>query len=120
MIWLRSCYILSSTVTLSPPTNAPKSPNFHTPKHLLKCPIITLPTLTPTSSKYINRPPISFLINSLSREERKEVAILSSNFFAEHDQEIGDIYDKLVKLRTQMAKKLGFNSFTEPKLICAD
>lgn len=56
---------------------------------------------------------LSKFSNSLSREERKEVAILSSNFFAEHDQEIGDIYDKLVKLRTQMAKKLGFNSFTE-------
>ncbi len=51
--------------------------------------------------------------DSLDRNVRKEVALLSSKFFEDNDKKIGDIYDKLVKLRTQMAKKLGFESFIE-------
>lgn len=51
--------------------------------------------------------------DSTDRAVRKEIAQLSSNFFKEHDEEIGEIFDKLVKLRTSMAKKLGFESFTE-------
>ena len=50
---------------------------------------------------------------SLDRKVRKEVALLSAKFFEENDEKIGDIYDKLVKLRTEMAHKLGFASFTE-------
>lgn len=56
---------------------------------------------------------LSKFSNSLDRNVRKEVAILSSNFFAENDAKIGEIYDKLVKLRTSIAKKLGFSSFIE-------
>ena len=56
---------------------------------------------------------IAKFADSQDRNVRKEIAVLSSNFFEEHDKEIGDIYDKLVKLRTSMAKKLGFKSFTE-------
>ena len=51
--------------------------------------------------------------DSTDRKVRKEVATLSAKFYEEHDEEIGDIYDKLVKLRTSMAQKLGFKSFTE-------
>ncbi len=47
------------------------------------------------------------------RETRKEAAIKTDEFFAEHENEIGDIYGKLVLLRTEAAKKLGFKSFTE-------
>ena len=50
---------------------------------------------------------------SVDRKVRKEVAQLSAKFFEENDEKIGDIYDKLVKLRTNMAHKLGFKSFTE-------
>lgn len=51
--------------------------------------------------------------DSTDRNQRREVAMLSAKFFEENDQKIGDIYDKLVKLRTAMAKKLGYSSFTE-------
>ena len=51
--------------------------------------------------------------DSTDRKVRKEVATLSAKFYEEHDEEIGEIYDKLVKLRTSMAQKLGFKSFTE-------
>ena len=50
---------------------------------------------------------------SLDRNERKKVAQLSASFFEENDAKIGEIYDKLVKLRTSIAHKLGFPSFIE-------
>lgn len=56
---------------------------------------------------------LSKFADSLDRSVRKEVAQLSSNFFAENDEKIGNIYDKLVKLRTSVAHKLGFSSFVE-------
>ncbi len=33
-------------------------------------------------------------------------------WLADHEQEIGDIYDRLVKIRTRMAKKMGFDTYT--------
>ena len=47
------------------------------------------------------------------REERREASIKVDEFFQAHEQEIGDIYGKLVLLRDQAAKKLGFKDFTE-------
>ena len=51
---------------------------------------------------------LSKFAESVDRKVRKEVAKLSAKFFEEHDEKIGEIYDKLVKLRTAMAHKLGF------------
>ena len=47
------------------------------------------------------------------RETRKEAAIAMDKWLGEHEQEIGDIYDKLVHLRDTMAKKLGFKNFVD-------
>lgn len=47
------------------------------------------------------------------REERREASIKVDEFFQAHEQEIGDIYGKLVQLRDKAAKKLGFKDFTE-------
>ena len=47
------------------------------------------------------------------REERRDAAIKVDEFFQAHEQEIGDIYGKLVLLRDKAAKKLGFKDFTE-------
>lgn len=47
------------------------------------------------------------------REERKEASIKIDEYFQAHEQEIGDIYGKLVLLRDQAAKKLGFKNFVE-------
>ncbi|MCQ2802313.1 MAG: M3 family oligoendopeptidase [Bacilli bacterium] len=47
------------------------------------------------------------------RETRRGAAIALDGWWKEHEQEIGDIYDKLVKLRDKMAKKLGFKNFIE-------
>ena len=50
---------------------------------------------------------------SLDRDVRRKASLASSNFFNEHNEEVGEIYDKMVKIRTQMAHKLGYKNFIE-------
>ena len=47
------------------------------------------------------------------RETRKAAAKASDKWLAENEAKIAQIYDDLVHLRTNIAKKLGFKSFTE-------
>lgn len=47
------------------------------------------------------------------RETREEAAKAFYGYLEEHAGELEDIYDELVKVRTEMAKKLGFSSYTE-------
>lgn len=49
----------------------------------------------------------------LNRETRKAAMEATFNFFKENEAEFDRIYDELVKVRTIIAKKLGFNTFTE-------
>lgn len=46
-------------------------------------------------------------------EVRKAATEASWNFFNENENELDDIYDQLVKVRTKMAHQLGFETFTE-------
>ncbi len=48
-----------------------------------------------------------------SREVRKAVAIAIGKGLAAHAKELDEIYDKLVKLRTKIANKLGYENFVE-------
>lgn len=50
---------------------------------------------------------------SEDRHIREEASIAKYHFFEEHEEEIDAIYDQLVKVRTRIAKKLGFNNFVE-------
>ena len=52
-------------------------------------------------------------MRSADREERKEAAIAMDKWLGEHEQELGDLYGNLVTVRTRIAHKLGFKSFTE-------
>lgn len=52
-------------------------------------------------------------ITSTDRDVRKAAALAQANFFEENEKAIGDIYDKLVHLRTDCAHKLGFKNFVE-------
>jgi len=52
-------------------------------------------------------------LQSKDRETRKEAAEKTTEFFEENETKFDEIYDKLVKLRDRMAKKLGFENFTE-------
>lgn len=50
---------------------------------------------------------------SKDRETRKAAYEAEGKFYNEHTREMEGIFDKLVKCRTQIANKLGFDSFTE-------
>ena len=47
------------------------------------------------------------------REIRKQAFEAEGNFYMSHAEELDTIFDNLVKVRTEIAKKLGFNTFTE-------
>lgn len=50
---------------------------------------------------------------SEDRNVRKEASEKKYKFFEDNSKEFDDIYDKLVKVRSRIAKKLGFNNFVE-------
>ena len=50
---------------------------------------------------------------SKDRAMRKKANEAYYNFFAEHEKEFDEIYDKLVHVRDTIAKKLGYKTFTE-------
>lgn len=50
---------------------------------------------------------------SVDRDTRKRAQLVISGFFEENEEKIDDIYDKMVKVRTQMAHKLGFKNYVE-------
>ena len=50
---------------------------------------------------------------SEDRTVREAASKAKYAFFEEHEAEIDEIYDQLVKVRTRIAKKLGFNNFVE-------
>ncbi|CAM2839719.1 M3 family oligoendopeptidase [Hathewaya histolytica] len=52
-------------------------------------------------------------IQSKDRNMRKRAYEASSSFYIENEAKFDEIYDKLVKVRTRMAKKLGFKNYVE-------
>lgn len=52
-------------------------------------------------------------ILSRDREMRRKASDAKYNFFVENEAKIDRIYDELVKLRTKIAKKLGYRNFVE-------
>ncbi|MCF0111702.1 MAG: M3 family oligoendopeptidase [Erysipelotrichaceae bacterium] len=45
------------------------------------------------------------------RDKRKEAYDARMSFFEDHERELDDIYDSLVKVRTRMAQKLGYENY---------
>ena len=50
---------------------------------------------------------------SSDRNEREQSSKAYYNYFGEHEEEFDQIYDQLVHIRHNMAKKLGFKNFVE-------
>ena len=50
---------------------------------------------------------------SADRETRKKASEAVWNFYEKNDDTIGDIYDRLVKIRTRIAHKLGYQNFLQ-------
>lgn len=52
-------------------------------------------------------------VQSTDRETRKKASEARFGFFAEYEEQFDQIYDELVKVRTEIAKKLGYKNFVE-------
>jgi len=53
------------------------------------------------------------LLQNPDREFRKEAYQARAKFFEEHQEEFDSIYDEMVKVRTEMAKALGYENYVE-------
>ncbi len=58
-------------------------------------------------------PALSAFMESTDRDVRKKAYAANHGFFAAHEKEFDEIYDKLVKVRTRIAHKLGYKNFVE-------
>ncbi len=63
--------------------------------------------------KVLNLSQMGPYLQSMDRNIRKESAEKATEFFEKNESKFDEIYDKLVKVRDKMAKKLGYESFTE-------
>lgn len=53
------------------------------------------------------------LLQNPDREMRKKAYISNNKFFEEHLEDFDKIYDEMVKVRTEMAKELGYNNYID-------
>ena len=63
--------------------------------------------------KEYNIPGLSFFAQSTDRQERQTVHELIGKFFSDNQEQFDKIYDDMVKVRHEMATKLGFKDFVE-------
>lgn len=50
-------------------------------------------------------------MNDANRDVRKAATKAYWGWFEDHEKELGDLYDQMVKVRTKMARKLGFDNY---------
>lgn len=58
-------------------------------------------------------PELSVYLENPDRAIRKNAAAAIAGFYESHEAAIDEIYDQLVKIRTRIAKKLGYKNFVE-------
>jgi M3 family oligoendopeptidase len=63
--------------------------------------------------KKLNLSQLRLYMESTDRNVRKTAYVKRSEFFESNKEKFDEIYDKLVKVRTRIAKKLGFENFVE-------
>ncbi|MFC4618778.1 M3 family oligoendopeptidase [Camelliibacillus cellulosilyticus] len=63
--------------------------------------------------KELNLSQLGPYLRSTDRDIRKQASKALNGFFEENEQQLDEIYDKLVKVRTTIARKLGFENFVE-------
>ncbi len=63
--------------------------------------------------KIRNLSELNSFIQHIDREIRRNASDIKYKFFKNHEAEIDRIYDDLVKVRTKIARKLGFKNFVE-------
>ncbi|MGI6714074.1 MAG: M3 family oligoendopeptidase [Bacilli bacterium] len=67
----------------------------------------------PYRGEIYNLSQIGKFMQDKDRETRKTASKAYYKFFEDNEEELADIYDQLVQLRDNMAKKLGFKNFIE-------
>ena len=78
---------------------------------------ITASAKIEVDGKTYNLSTIGTLAISLDRETRKKAVTAVYDFLASHQAEIESIYDRLVKLRDEKARRLGYNDYIEFRYI---
>lgn len=63
--------------------------------------------------KILNLSQLGPYAESLDQNVRKAASLARGKWFYEHMNEIDEIYDKMVKVRTRMAKKLGYDNYVQ-------
>jgi M3 family oligoendopeptidase len=63
--------------------------------------------------KILNLSQLGPYSESNDREIRKQATMAKGKWFYDHMDEIDTIYDKMVKIRTRMAKKLGYENYVQ-------
>ncbi len=61
--------------------------------------------------KVLNLSQLGPYMESTDRDVRRSVFKKRTEFFMAHEKELDELYDKLVKVRTAMARKLGFENY---------
>ncbi len=61
----------------------------------------------------LNLSALSAFGESTDRELRKDAYKANWSFFAQHEEKFDEVFDKLVKVRTRIARKLGYKNFVE-------
>lgn len=59
-------------------------------------------------------------MESTDRATRKAARLASTSFFVEHEEKFDSIYDELVKIRHEMATRLGFKNYVELGYVLMD
>lgn len=67
----------------------------------------------PFNGEVLNLPGLAKYKESTDRNIRKAAWEATSRFFEDHEGEFDSIYDRLVKVRNKIAKKLGYRNFVE-------
>lgn len=74
---------------------------------------LTSSAAIPFHGEELNLSQIASYLESPDRSIRKEAFQATAGFFSDNESAYDEIYDQLVKIRDQMAKKLGFKNFIE-------
>lgn len=67
----------------------------------------------PFDGEVYTLPALEVKTNDKDRSVRKAAMKAYWGWYQEHQEEIGDLYDQMVHVRTKMAKKLGYSSYIE-------
>lgn len=67
----------------------------------------------PFDGKVYNLSSLEVKTNSSDRQVRKRALQAYWNWFEQHEEQVAEIFDQMIKVRTRMAQKMGYENFIE-------